>query len=82
MRYLFIPFHYPKPTYRQDLLKWIGRVGAALRAQPGLLQLGDFEDAANGRRAEGELLCDLPYVNLCCPLTEYLRQFHMFIPRG
>ncbi|HEU5440260.1 MAG TPA: antibiotic biosynthesis monooxygenase [Ktedonobacterales bacterium] len=49
MRYLFIAFHYPKPEYRQDLLRWISRVGAALRAQPGLLQLGDFEDAVNGR---------------------------------
>ena len=49
MRYLFMAFHYPKSEYRQDLLRWIGHVGAALRAQPGLLQLGDFEDAANGR---------------------------------
>lgn len=49
MRYLFMAFHYPKPEYRADLLLWIQRVGAALRAQPGLLQLGDFDDPANGR---------------------------------
>ncbi len=49
MRYLFMAFHYPKPEYRNDLLQWIVRVGAALRAQPGLLQLADFDDAANGR---------------------------------
>ncbi len=42
-------FHYPKPEYRDDLLLWIQRVGAALRAQPGLLELGDFDDAAHGR---------------------------------
>ena len=42
-------FHYPKPEYRNDLLTWIHRVGAALRAQPSLLQLGDFDDVANGR---------------------------------
>jgi hypothetical protein len=41
--------HHPKPEYRQDLVTWIGRVGAALRAQPGLLQLGDFDDVAHGR---------------------------------
>jgi hypothetical protein len=41
--------HHPKPEYRKDLLTWIGRVGAALRAQPGLLLLGDFDDVANGR---------------------------------
>jgi heme-degrading monooxygenase HmoA len=41
--------HHPKPEYRQDLVTWIGRVGAALRAQPGLLDLGDFDDVANGR---------------------------------
>jgi hypothetical protein len=49
MRYLFMAFHYPKPEYRGDLLMWIQRVGVALRAQPGLLQLADFDDAANGR---------------------------------
>jgi heme-degrading monooxygenase HmoA len=41
--------HHPKLEYRQDLVLWIGRVGAALRAQPGLLDLGDFDDVANGR---------------------------------
>jgi heme-degrading monooxygenase HmoA len=41
--------HHPKPEYRQDLLTWIGRVGAELRAQPGLLELGDFADVATGR---------------------------------
>jgi len=49
MRYLFMAFHYPKPEYRNDLLHWIQRVGAALRAQPGLLELADFDDPANGR---------------------------------
>lgn len=49
MRYLFMAIHHPKPAYRQDLLTWIGRVGAALRAYPGLLLLGDFDDAAHGR---------------------------------
>ena len=49
VRYLFMAFHYPKPEYRQDLLRWIQRVGDALRSQPGLLQLGDFDDPANGR---------------------------------
>jgi quinol monooxygenase YgiN len=49
VRYLFMAFHYPKPEYRNDLLLWIQRVGAALRTQPGLLQLADFDDAANGR---------------------------------
>lgn len=49
MRHLFMAIHYPKPEYRNDLLLWIQRVGAALRAQPGLLQLADFDDAANGR---------------------------------
>jgi hypothetical protein len=49
VRYLFMAFHHPRPEYRHDLLVWIQRVGAALRAQPGLLQLGDFDDVANGR---------------------------------
>jgi quinol monooxygenase YgiN len=49
MRYLFMAFHYPRPEYRNDLLEWIQRVGAALRAQPGLLELADFDDPANGR---------------------------------
>jgi heme-degrading monooxygenase HmoA len=49
VRYLFMAIHHPKPEYRQDLVAWIGRVRAALRAQPGLLQLGDFDDVANGR---------------------------------
>ncbi|HEU5440436.1 MAG TPA: hypothetical protein VFU88_14185 [Ktedonobacterales bacterium] len=49
MRYLFMAIHYPKPEYRNDLLRWIQRVGAALRAQPGLRELGDFDDRANGR---------------------------------
>jgi heme-degrading monooxygenase HmoA len=49
VRYLFMAFHYPRPEYRNDLLLWIHQVGAALRAQPGLLQLGDFDDPTNGR---------------------------------
>src|SRR5262249_43693465 len=49
MRYLFMAIHHPKPEYRQDLVTWIGRVGAALRVQPGLLHLGDFDDVATGR---------------------------------
>lgn len=49
MRYLFMAVHYPKPEYRDDLLRWIQRVGAALRAQPGLRELSDFDDPANGR---------------------------------
>ncbi len=49
MRYLFMAFHYPKPEYRDGLTRWIARVGAALRAQPGLLELADFDDPANGR---------------------------------
>lgn len=49
MRYLFMAFHYPRPEYRADLIQHIQRVGAALRAQPGLLQLADFDDPANGR---------------------------------
>ena len=49
MRYLFMAIHHPKPEYRDDLLRWMQRVGAALRAQPGLLLLGDFDDPANGR---------------------------------
>ena len=49
MRYLFMAIHYPKPEYRQDLVTWIGRVGAALGAQQGLLELADFDDVATGR---------------------------------
>jgi hypothetical protein len=49
VRYLFMAIHHPKPEYRDDLLRWMQRVGAALRAQPGLLLLGDFDDPANGR---------------------------------
>jgi heme-degrading monooxygenase HmoA len=49
VRYLFMAFHSPKPEYQHDLLTWIQRVGEALKAQPGLLQLGDFDDDANGR---------------------------------
>lgn len=49
MRYLFMAFHYPKSEYRADLLRWIARVGAALTAQPGLLELADFDDPANDR---------------------------------
>jgi quinol monooxygenase YgiN len=49
VRYLFMAYHYPKPEYRDDLLRWTQRVAAALRAQPGLLQVGDFDDPANGR---------------------------------
>ena len=49
MRYLFMAIHHPRPEYRDDLLRWMQRVGAALRAQPGLLLLGDFDDPANGR---------------------------------
>ena len=49
MRYLFMAFHYPRPAYRDDLIHHMQRVGAALRAQPGLLQLADFDDPANGR---------------------------------
>ncbi|MGH2487438.1 MAG: hypothetical protein ACRDHE_15645 [Ktedonobacterales bacterium] len=49
MRYLFMAFHYPRPEYRDDLLRHIHLVGAALRAQPGLVQLADFDDPANGR---------------------------------
>ena len=48
-QYLFMAFHYPRPEYRDDLLRWIQRVGAALQSQPGLLQLADFDDPANGR---------------------------------
>ncbi len=46
---MFMAFHYPKPEYRNDLLRWIHRVAVALRAQPGLLELADFDDATNGR---------------------------------
>lgn len=49
VRYLFMAFHYPKPEYRDDLLRWIARVSEALRAQSGLQELGDFDDVANGR---------------------------------
>ena len=49
MRFLFMAFHYPKPEYRADLVQWIHRVGAALQAQPGLLELADFDDPENGR---------------------------------
>jgi len=49
VRYLFMAFHYPKPEYRDDLIRWIGRVSAALRAQPGLLTVADFDDPASGR---------------------------------
>ncbi len=49
MRFLFMAFHYPKPAYRVDLLRWIERVGAALKAQPGLLELADFDDPEHGR---------------------------------
>lgn len=48
-RYLFMALHYPRSEYRADLLRWIAQVSAALRAQPGLLQLADFDDPANGR---------------------------------
>lgn len=49
MRYLFMAYHHPKPEYRSDLLRWIQRVGAALRSQPGLVELVDFDDPANDR---------------------------------
>jgi heme-degrading monooxygenase HmoA len=49
MRYLFMAFHYPKPEYRDDLLRAMNRFGTALEAQPGLLQLADFDDPANNR---------------------------------
>jgi quinol monooxygenase YgiN len=49
VRYLFMAFHHPRPEHRDDLVRWIQRVGAALREQPGLLQLADFDDPANGR---------------------------------
>jgi len=49
MRFLFMAFHHPKPKYRAELLRWIERVGAALKAQPGLLELVDFDDPTNGR---------------------------------
>jgi quinol monooxygenase YgiN len=49
MRYLFMAFHYPKPEYRDDLLRAMHRFGTALEAQPGLLQLADFDDPANNR---------------------------------
>lgn len=49
MRYLFMAFHFPKPEYRADLIEHIHHVGAALSAQPGLLQLADFDDPAHGR---------------------------------
>jgi hypothetical protein len=42
-------YHFPRPEYRHDLLRWTQRVADALRAQPGLLQVGDFDDPANGR---------------------------------
>jgi heme-degrading monooxygenase HmoA len=49
MRFLFMAFHYPKPEYRAELLQWIERVGTALKAQPGLLELADFDDPEHGR---------------------------------
>ncbi|HEX5502709.1 MAG TPA: antibiotic biosynthesis monooxygenase [Thermomicrobiales bacterium] len=49
MRYLCMAIHYPRPEYRDDLLRLMRRVNAVLRDQPGLLQLGDFDDAAQGR---------------------------------
>jgi quinol monooxygenase YgiN len=49
VRYLFMAFHHPKPEYRDALIRWIGRVSTALRAQPGLLTVADFDDPANGR---------------------------------
>src|SRR5690348_8705262 len=49
MRYLFMAFHYPRPEYRTELIQHIQHVGAALRAQPGLLELADFDDPASGR---------------------------------
>src|SRR5690349_3648942 len=49
VRYLFMAYHFPRPEYRHDLLRWTQRVADALRAQPGLLQVGDFDDPANGR---------------------------------
>ncbi|HEV2404902.1 MAG TPA: antibiotic biosynthesis monooxygenase [Ktedonobacterales bacterium] len=49
MRYLFMAYHYPRPEYRDELARYIHLVGEALRAQPGLLQLADFDDPANGR---------------------------------
>ena len=49
MRFLFMAFHYPRPEYRDDLLRTMHRFGEALKAQPGLLQLADFDDPANGR---------------------------------
>jgi hypothetical protein len=73
VRYLFMAFHYPKPEYRNDLLTWIHRVGAALRAQLGLLQLGDFDDVAHGRIVavsiweSGGALPHRPGTRLCFP---------------
>jgi heme-degrading monooxygenase HmoA len=49
MRFLFMAFHYPKPEYRDDLLRAMRHFGAALEAQAGLLQLADFDDSANDR---------------------------------
>jgi heme-degrading monooxygenase HmoA len=49
MRFLFMAFHYPRPEYRDDLLRAMHRFGVALEAQPGLLQLADFDDPANDR---------------------------------
>lgn len=49
MRYLFMAFHYPKPEYRDDLIRWIQRAGTALKTQPGVLELADFDDPANDR---------------------------------
>lgn len=49
MRYLFMALHHPRPEYRDDLLRWMQRVGAALREQAGLIELADFDDPATGR---------------------------------
>ena len=49
MRYVFMAYHHPRPEHRLALVRWTQRVAAALRAQPGLLLLGDFDDTANGR---------------------------------
>ena len=49
MRFLFMAYHHPRPEYRDELLRWIERVGATLKAQPGLLELADFDDPVNGR---------------------------------
>ena len=49
MRFAALAYHHPRPEHRDELLRGLGECGAALKAQPGLLELAGFDDPVNGR---------------------------------